>query len=141
MSKFFVQFMLSVMIGISAAVGFNPNAGAELQQVVREARNLVQGTAQAAFKTVSDLFSDTAVTMDASAESNATSNSSSADVQQNLLLKNTGNLNLDSTPALNLDGTFSANARTKTDAKTENGDLSLTEKLKSTLDLDFGFGN
>ena len=141
MSKFFVQFLLSVMIGISAAVSFNPNAGAELKQAAREVRNLAQGTAQAAFKTVSDLFSDTAVTMDASTESNATSNSSSADVQQNLLLTNTGNLNLDSTPAFNLDGTFSANARTKTDAKTENGDLSLTEKLKSTLDLNFGFGN
>lgn len=141
MSKFFVQFLLSVMIGISAAVGFNPNAGAELKQTVREARNLAQGTAQAAFRTVSDLFSDTAVTLEASAESNATADSSSADVQQNLLLTNTGDLNLDSTPVLNPDGSFSANARTKTDAKVENGDLSLTEKLKSKLDLNFGFGN
>jgi len=141
MSKFFVQFLLSVMIGISAAVGFNPNAGAELKQAVREARHLAQGTAQAAFRTVSDLFSDTAVTLDASAESNATADSSSADVQQNLLLTNAGNLNLDSTPARDLDGSFSTNARTKTDAKAENGDLSLTEKLKSTLDLNFGFGN
>jgi len=141
MSKFFVQFLLSVMIGISAAVGFNPNAAAELKQAVREVRNLAQGTAQAAFKSVSDLFSDTAVTLEASAENNTTVDSSSADVQQKLLLTNSGNLNLDSTPALNLDGSLSANARTKTDAKAENGALNVTEKLKSTLDLDFGFGN
>lgn len=141
MTKFFVQFLLSVMIGISAAVGFSSEARGELKHAVREARILAQGTAQTALKTVSDLFTDTAVKFDVSAKGNANANSSSTNAQENKLLTGAGNLNLDSTPAINLDGSPSANTRTKTDAKVQDAGLSSQDKVKSTLDLNFGFGN
>jgi len=137
MTRFFVKFLLSVMIGISAAVSLTAKAGTELKQTLREARVLAHETAQVALKTVGDLFSDTAVTVDVSAQGNA---NSSANAQQTLKLTGTGNLNLDLAPALDLDGSLSNKTSTKTNAKTNDTGLSSQDTIKSTLDLYLNLG-
>ena len=139
MTKFFAQFLLSVMIGISAAAGFNSNIRGELKETVQEARSLVRETAQAAFETAGDLFTETDVTLDTSvaiaAEENADFSST------NTQLTGAGNLNLLAAPALSLDSSLATDVHVNADAETEAAELSLSEKLKSTLGLTFGFGN
>jgi hypothetical protein len=139
MTKFFAQFLLSVMIGVSAAAGFNSNARGTLKETVHAARIVIRETAHTAFETVGDLFTQTDVNLDAAVDvaSKGTANSSSTNAQ----LTGTGNLDLVAAPALSVDGSLAADARINAEAETENVDLSLSEKLKSTLGLTFGFGN
>jgi len=146
MTRFFAQLLLSVMIGLSAAVGFNLDARSELKQTLREAGTLVQGTAKAALKTAGDLFAQGdvkfAASMDASADGNVEANSSSSHARgkgdADIQLTGDGTLKLDPSPVLNVDGSLSADSRTQVEVDTKNAGLDLKEKIKSALDFSFG---
>jgi len=139
MSKFFLQFLLSAMIGVSAAAGFNPNVSGELKETVKETKSLVRETAQAAFETVNDLLARTGVTVDASVDisTNGEVDSSANDAQ----LTGAGDLNPTVSPALNVDSSFAADTNFNVDAATEDAELNLSEELQSTLGLDLDAGN
>jgi len=139
MSKFFLQFLLSAMIGVSAAAGFNSNGRGELKEMVQETKSLVRETTQAAFETVNDLLARTGVMVDASvdisAEGEADSSVSAAQ------LTSAGDLNLTVLPGLNADSSFAADSNVNVDAATDDVELNLSEELQSTLGLDLDAGN
>jgi len=141
MTKFFAQFLFSVMIGVSAAVGLNSNLRGELKQTVHDTRVLVQETAQTALETASDLFAQTDMRLDTSVgvstEGGSDTSSSVTDAQ----LTGAGNLNLSVSPTLNADSSLAADSHANTDLQTEDAELSLTEELNSMLGLNFGLGN
>src|SRR5512134_3229285 len=120
MSKFLIQFLLSAMIGVSAAAGFNANVRDGLKETVQDAKTLVRETAQTAFETVDDLLARTGamvdVAVDVSAEGEV--NTSADDAQ----LIGAGDLNLTASPALNVDGSFAADSNLNADAATEAGE-------------------
>lgn len=139
MSKFLIQFLLSAMIGVSAAAGFNANVRDGLKETVQDARTLVRKTAQTAFETVDDLLARTGVMVDVAVDVSAEGevNTSADDAQ----LIGAGDLNLTASPVLNVDGSFATDSNLNADAATEAGELSLSEELRSTLELNLDAGN
>lgn len=139
MSKFLIQFLLSAMIGVSAAAGFNANVRDGLKETVQDARTLVRETAQTAFETVDDLLARTGVMVDVAVDVSAEGEvNTSADKAE---LIGADDLNLIASPALNVDGSFAADSNLNADAATEAGELSLSEELRSTLQLNLDAGN
>jgi len=143
MSKFFVQMLLSVMVGVSAALGFSPAAKSELRDVLQDANAYLRERTNAVIENAHDL----AGKMDAAISAKATSQASAdgtekADVKVNSTLNvkssNGGSLLGSWLPDLSLNGFFSN--KTQTDVKTDGSSLEvgLQEKIKSTLDLGVG---
>jgi transcription termination factor NusB len=52
MTKFFIQLLLSIMLGVGAAVGFSPDIREKVHETWDEATTFVHETAQAAFETI-----------------------------------------------------------------------------------------
>ena len=139
MTRFFAQLLLSVMIGISAAAGFNSNVRGELKETMHSAGVMVQETVQTALESAGDLFAQTDVKVDVAVDAYAEGNANSSST--NTRLTGAGNLNLLASPTLNVDNSSSFDSQVNADSETEDANLSLSEKLKSTLGLNFGFGN
>jgi hypothetical protein len=68
MSKLFIQLLLSIMLGVSAAIGFNPHAREKLYKTWNEAAVFVHEKTQAAFETVQVVKIQPKVSADASLE-------------------------------------------------------------------------
>jgi len=139
MTRFFAQLLLSVMIGISAAAGFNSNVRGELKETMHSAGVMVQETMQIALESAGDLFAQTNVKVDAAVDTYAEGNANSSST--NAQMTGAGDLNLLASPTLNVDESSSSDSQVNADSETEDANLSLSEKLKSTLGLNFGFGN
>jgi hypothetical protein len=70
MTKFFAQLLLSLMIGISAAVGFNHDAKEKVVKTWTETKSLVHEATQAALESASDMSAKIKGKSDASVQSN-----------------------------------------------------------------------
>jgi hypothetical protein len=157
MSKFFLQMVLSVLVGVSAAIGFSPSVRNEVHKTMGEAKSLAHGMTQAFFHTVKSVNADTEISTEASVESKITSE---ADVDLNLASDNDrsteaavetevesdADLNLISdkaskkSPRPKIEPSLSAETETEAEAEieTNNVNLDLEHELESTLDLDLG---
>ncbi|HEU0292457.1 MAG TPA: hypothetical protein VFR47_06960 [Anaerolineales bacterium] len=122
MSKFFVQLLLSVIVSVSAAVGFNPHAREKLHETWREAKALVRETTQAAFETVSGVEVNTEASTEASVETDVDAEAfADTDTEAGVELE--------------------ADAEIETEAEAEFHDavLELESEIESEPDLNLGF--
>lgn len=69
MTKLFVQLLLSVIVSVSAAVGFNSGTREKLNQTWHEAKAFVHEATQNAIQTVSSVEINTEASADTSLES------------------------------------------------------------------------
>lgn len=121
MSKFFVQLLLSVIVSVSAAVGFNPGAREKLKQTWHEAKAFVHEGTQNAFQTVSGVEINTGASADTSLESDLDADlSADADTEAQAELE--------------------AEAETELEADMESAALELESELESTVDLGLELG-
>lgn len=124
MSKFFVQLLLSVIVSVSAAVGFNPHAREKLHETWSEAKALVRETTQAAFETVSGLDVKTEASADASVETDIEAEvSADAEAEAGVELES------------------DAEIEAEAEADLEDAILELESEIESDADLNFGFDN
>ena len=121
MTKFFVQLLLSVIVSVSAAVGFNPGAREKLNQTWHAAKAFAHEAAQNAFQTVSSVEINTGASADTSLESDIEAGlSAEAETEAQAELE--------------------AAAETEWEAGIENAALELQSELESDVDLGLELG-
>jgi len=121
MTKFFVQLLLSVIVSVSAAVGFNPGAREKLNQTWHEAKAFMQEATQNAFQTVSSVEINMGASADTALESDIAADLSvDADVEAQAELE--------------------AEAETELEAGMESAALELESELESAVDLGLDLG-
>ena len=119
MTKFFVQLLLSVIVSVSAAVGFNPGAREKLKQTWHEAKAFVHEATQNAFQTVSSVEINTGASADTALESDIEADfSADADMEAQAELE----------------------AETELEAGMESAALELESELESDVDLGLNLG-
>ncbi|HEX9330789.1 MAG TPA: hypothetical protein VF896_02800 [Anaerolineales bacterium] len=141
MSKFIVQLLLSVVVGVSAAVSFRPDVRAGLKETFHEAKGIVRETTGLALGAVGDVMGQAKATISVSARVNTKTSqeNTKVDVKPNSNLEvqmtNGGALFNNVTSQLSVDGSSTVNSQTNGNANTQNAELSLKNKTKSTLDF------
>ena len=140
MSKFFVQLLLSVLVGVSAAVGFSPNA----VKVRQEAKASLRETVNIALQSVGNLTTQVKTNTSVSAQtqvkapikSNAKADTKvkgSLDAQVITGGNVLNDLNL--SPEASLGGSLTTNAQTTAGTNAQGVEVNLKNTLKSVLDL------
>jgi hypothetical protein len=124
MSKFFIQLLLSIMLGVSAAVGFSPEAREKVHAAWDEAKAFVQETVQAALETVEE------VEIQHEASANA---SFKSDVDAEVSTQ------VDTGVRAESGADAEANLKAGTEAKLEDVTLELENQIESAADLNLGF--
>ncbi|HEX9839161.1 MAG TPA: hypothetical protein VGA72_07445 [Anaerolineales bacterium] len=148
MSRFFAQLLLSVMIGVGAAVGFRSDVRGEVNKTSRQAKVSLNERANIALDSAGDVKTqvNTAVSVSARANTNA-----KASIKGNAKVdaKAKGNLDVQVTtggdllnnviPDIPLDGSLDSslntNSQTNIGADAPGLVLDLKNKTQSTLDL------
>ena len=120
MSKFFIQLLLSIMLGVSAAIGLNPHAREKVYKAWNEATVFVHEKTQAAFETVQGVKIQPKVSADASLEAKTKAKISKDSISATTKLETELGTDLE------------AGAKLK-DAK-----LKLESEIESTTGLDLG---
>jgi hypothetical protein len=148
MSKFFVQLLLSVLVGVSAAVGFAPNAVKIRQEVTASLRERVKVdlpafggvttqvrtntsvSAQSQLKSFlkENFRADTIVKGNLNTQVNTVTNTNMGDEVINDLLSQTS-------PGGSVDGSVTVNTQNNVSVNTPDVDLKLNDTIKSTLDF------
>jgi hypothetical protein len=121
MSKFFLQLLLSIMLGVSAAIGLNPHAREKVYKTWNEATVFVHDKTQAAFETVQGVKIQPKVSADASLEAQTKTKISTDAISANTKLE------------AGLGTDLEAGARLK------DGKLKLGSELESATGLNLGF--
>jgi hypothetical protein len=116
MSKFFIQMLLSIMLGVSAAVGFNPEARERVHATWDEAKAFVHETAQAAFETVKEVEINHEASTDASLETA-----------------------VDTEVSTRADAGAQAELEAEAEAELQDATLELENEIESAADLNLGF--
>jgi len=144
MSKFFPQLLLSIMIGVGAAVGFRSDVRGEVNKTLREAKVSLQETAKITLDSAGDMKTqvNTAVSVSAKAKANI---KASIKGNANTDAKAKGNFDAQAitgdnllgnvAPTLLLDGSLNSNSQTNIGADAQGLELDLKNKAKSTLDI------
>ncbi|HSJ87562.1 MAG TPA: hypothetical protein VK909_10170 [Anaerolineales bacterium] len=146
MSKFFVQMLLSVMVGISAALGLNPHVKSQLHDAWQEAGTYLHQTTSVAFKNASTLKTNVNAGIAVQAVSkSSTSSGEKIDLKlnSNMKVKNSNGNSLlgNSLPGFSLNNSATTQTQTSAGADTFGADVTLKEKTTSTLKLNLGSGN
>ena len=141
MSKFFVQMLLSIMVGAGAALGFSPQVRSGLHETLQETKDFLRETAGTIVENVHDLATevDASISVQTSTDVSADENGGTAelDVNSGVNVKNDSGISFFNRwfPDLSLNSFFSN--ETQTDIATDGADLDagLQEQVNSTLDL------
>jgi hypothetical protein len=144
MSKFFIQMLLSVMVGVSAALGLSTDAKSELRESLREAKAYLHERANVVIENAHELTEKIDVAISTKTSAQASSDSTEKlDVKVNNSLSvksdNGGSFLNSWIPGFSVDGLLSG--KTQTDIKTDGSNLDVGLKEKTTSTLDLGFGN
>lgn len=142
MSKFFVQLLLSAVIGVGAAVGFRTEMRGELNKTLREAKVIINERANVDLKSTGDMKAqaNTALSVSSkgitriSAKVNAKSDTKgkgSLNTQLNTGGALSNNLVTDLSPS----GSLIANSQTNIGSNMQGLDLDLKNRINSTMDL------
>jgi len=131
MSKFFIQIVLSVLIAVSAALGFKPNLKSELQKTGGFAKALTHEVSQTAFETLKRFKTDTAISAEASVESKVKSDT---DLDLNLIPHQASKKTSETT----VESSLAAESEVGVQVSPHKVDLDLKHELKNNLDLDLG---
>lgn len=140
MSKFFLQLLLSTMVGVGAALGFHPEVKSELKGTLQEAKSSLHEAAidlAVAF--------DAAVSVDADAQSTAKTDGTAAlelnsDLAAAIETDDQGSFLQDLFSNLSLDGSSENETRTDTEADTAVSDVGLNGQSATSLDLNLELG-
>jgi hypothetical protein len=150
MSKFFAQLLLSIMIGVGAAVGVRSDVRGEVNKVIREAKVSLQETAKINVDPTANVKTqvNTAVSVSAKKDAKVKVNANvKASIKDNAKVDVTskGNVDVqrgsawnpleDVVPTLALDGALNTNVQTTVGAETQGLELDLKNRTKSTLDV------
>jgi len=144
MSKFFAQLLLSIMLGVGAAVGFRSDVRGELDKTVREAKVSLHETAKITLDSAANVKTqvNTAVTVSAKANTNVKASikdNAKADAKAkgnvDLQVGPGGNLLNNVVPDLSLDGSLNTNSQTSAGVDAQGLGLDLKNKINSTLDI------
>ena len=142
MSRFFAQLLLSVLISVSAAVGFSPDVRGEWNETWREAKAFLRETADTALGTVGHVIAQVNTAVSASAQANARASTEgnakvdakakgSSDTQVMTEDNLFGNL----FSGFSMDDSVTADSQTNAAADTQGPELNLKNRTKSTLDF------
>jgi len=131
MSKFFVQMVLSVLVAVSAAIGFSPNVRNEVHKTLGEAKSLVHEMKWEIFHTVKNVDADAEIATKAEGESAVNSD---VDVDLNLI----ANQASEKSAETNIESALSAESETEAAISSNNGSLNLEHELETDLELDLG---
>jgi hypothetical protein len=142
MSRFFAQLLLSIVLGVGAAVGFRSDVRGELNKTVREAKVSLHETAKITLNSAANVKTqvNTAVTVSAKANTNVKASikdNAKADMKAkgNLQAGAGGNLLDQSLSDFSLDGSLNTNAQTTVGVDAEDLELDLKNQIKSALDV------
>ena len=144
MSKFFAQLLLSIIIGVGAAVGFRSDVRGEVSKTLREAKVSLQETAKITLDSPGDVKTRVNTAVSVSAKTNANIKASikgnaktDAKAKGNLGVQviTTGDLLDDVVSTLSLDGSLNTNTQTNVGADAQGLELDLKNTAKSTLDV------
>jgi hypothetical protein len=143
MSKFFLQMLLSVMVGVSAALGFNLDSKSRLHETLQAANTFLRATSNSIAGTASDITAkiNAAISVKGNTKASA-ANSEKMEVKVNSDLKakgssgdfSPGNL----LPDFSLNNSFANETRTNVEADASNLDVGLKDNSKSILNIDLG---
>jgi hypothetical protein len=116
MTKFFIQLLLSIMLGVGAAVGFSPDIREKVHETWDQATTFVHETAQAAFETVAGVEIKPEASADTSVETDIdTEVSAEAEIEAEAELK--------------------AKFEAEVEAELEDAKLELENDIESDVDL------
>jgi uncharacterized membrane protein len=134
-SKFFVQMVLSVLVAVSAAIGFSPNLKGEVHKTLGEAKSLTHEMTQAIFQTASNVKSEANVSTKASVESEV---NAEADGDLHLRSERTSRKPLET----EIESSLSAESETEAEAEIapHNVNLNVEHEIESDLDLNLDLG-
>ena len=144
MSRFFAQLLLSVMIGVGAAVGFRSDVRGEVNKTSHQAKVSLNERANIALDSAGDVKTrvNTAVSVSTRANPNAKASIKGnakvdAKAKGNLDVQVTtgGDLPNNAIPDIPLDGSLNTNSQPNVGADVQGLVLDLKNKTQSTLDL------
>lgn len=136
MSKFFVQLLLSVMVGLSAVLGFSPNTKSELHKTWQRTNAALHEMVHTTVETVSDVSAN--ISVEVNAETTAESHEETEASANSNLDTNVGSEDsvLDNVvPDFWLNGSSASEIQTNAEADTLGIDAGLQETSESTLDI------
>ena len=144
MSKLFAQLLLSIMIGVGAAVGFRSDVRGEVNKTLREAKVSLQETAKITLDPAGDVKTQVNTAVSVSTKTNANIKASikgnaktdaKAKGNSDVQAITGGNILDDVASNLSLDGSLNTNSQTNVGADAQGLELDLKNKAKSTLDV------
>lgn len=141
MSKFIVQVFVSVMVAVSAAIGFSPSVREEVNKTLGEAKAFTQEVAQSILHTA-NVEAEAKVSAEASTSTEA---SSKSQVEGTVELGSEANLELDQAldrlSEINTNTLLSTDSATQLKIKSNDPKLKLKNKTESQLNLEVSIGN
>jgi hypothetical protein len=145
MSKLFVQLLLSVMVGISAALGFNPHMKSQLHGAWQAVGTYLHETTNVVFKSTSDLKTNVRAGIAVQAVSKSSTNSGEKidlKANSNVKIKNmNGNSFLGHLlPTLVLNSSVATQTQASAGADISDLDINLKDQTQSTLKLNLESG-
>jgi hypothetical protein len=138
MSRFFVQLLLSVVVGVSAAVGLGPQGIKIRQEAIASLREAVKIVSTAADDVKIKLNTNTSVSAQTQAKTSIKDDvklDSKAKDGLDARVTPGGTVLDDLDPDLSLDGSLTANTQTAAETEAGDIDLNLKDKINSALDF------
>ena len=145
MNKFFIQMLLSMMVGVSAAMGFNTHIKSEVRETIQEVNTFLHQTTNSIFDHASDLKTNvnTAISIKTASDV-STRDSGKVDlkVASNLKVKTKSGDSLRGNwlPDLSLSDAFTNQTQTRLEADPSSLDVTLKDKSNSSLNIGLGSG-
>jgi DNA integrity scanning protein DisA with diadenylate cyclase activity len=141
MSKFFIQMLLSLVVAVSAAVGFRPEVKGTVSKTLREAKAFTQEIAGSIFQASNvEVEAEASVSTEASAEAllkHQAEGELESETNANVELDNA----LNGLSETNVGILFSAESEGETEIKSNQANLNLENEIESQLDVEAGIGN
>lgn len=145
MSRFFVQLLLSLLVGVGAAVGFRPDVRGEVNKTLREAKGFIAETDEAALETAADVSTRVEADVSVSAEADSSVSAedeleveadAQADVDVDAEVDRGRPLRNNSSPEVSLDGSLEANSEMGVEVEAGELELELENETESSLGLE-----
>ena len=135
MSKFFIQLLLSIVVGVSAAVSFRADVREGVKETFHQTTDVVAGTV----KDVTSHVNLLAATSTEIRTKTSTQDHAQADlsVKENIAVQsaNGGTLLHKATPQLSTKGSATVNSQTNANVSTQGAQVQLKDKTDAALNL------
>ena len=145
MNKFFIQMLLSLMVGVSAALGFNPHIKSELRETMWEANTFLHQTTNTVLDHASDLKTNANAAISIKTTTHvSTKVSEKADIKVNsdvkIKTKSGDSLLGNWLPDLSARDSLTNQTQTRLEADPSSLDVNLKDKTNSSFNIGLGSG-